>query len=121
VLRLSGSYQLPWGLLFASSFNAQSGEYFFREVQIRDALNQNIAIRVESQAGRYEWTKIWDNRLSKRFKTFGNQSVEGIVDLFNSLNTNTITSQTNRNGSTYLQPTAIIAPRVFRLGVRYRF
>ena len=121
VLRVSGSYQLPWGLLFASSFNAQSGEYFFREVQIRDALNQNIAIRVESQAGRYEWTKIWDNRLSKRFKTFGNQSVEGIVDLFNSLNTNTITNQTNRNGSTYLQPTEIIAPRVFRLGVRYRF
>jgi len=57
----------------------------------------------------------------KRFKTFGNQSVEGIVDLFNSLNTNTITNQTNRNGSTYLQPTEIIAPRVFRLGVRYRF
>jgi hypothetical protein len=121
VLRLSGSYQLPWGITYASSFAAQSGEYFFREVQIRDALNTNIAIRVESQAGRYGWTKIWDNRVSKRFKTFGNQSVEGIVDLFNSLNVNTITSQTNRSGSTYLQPTGIIAPRVFRLGVRYHF
>ena len=120
-MRVSGSYQLPWGLMFASSFLSQSGEPHFREVQIRDASNTNIAIRVESQAGRYESTKIWDNRLSKRFKTFGNQSIEGIIDLFNSLNTNTITDQTNRNGSTYLQPTGIIAPRVFRLGVKYRF
>jgi hypothetical protein len=120
-LRISGSYQLPWGLMYASSFMAQSADYFFREVQIRDALNTNIAIRVESQAGRYDWTKIWDNRISKRFKTFGNQSIEGTVDLFNSLNTNTITSQTNRNGATYLQPTEIITPRIFRLGLRYRF
>jgi hypothetical protein len=120
-LRVSGSYQLPWGMMYASSFMAQSADYFFREVQIRDALNTNIAIRVESQAGRYEWTKIWDNRISKRFKTFGNQSIEGTVDLFNSLNTNTITSQTNRNGATYLQPTEVITPRIFRLGVRYRF
>lgn len=120
-VRVSGSYQLPWGIMLATSFLSQSGEPFFREVQIRDASNTNIAIRVESQAGRYEWTKIWDNRLSKRFKTFGNQSIEGTIDLFNSLNTNTITAQTNRNGSTYLQPTAIIAPRVFRLGVKYRF
>ncbi len=120
-VRVSGSYQLPWGLMFATSFLSQSGEPFFREVLIRDASNTNIAIRVESQAGRYEWTKIWDNRISKRFKTFGNQSVEGTIDLFNSLNTNTIIAQTNRSGSTYLAPTVIIAPRVFRLGVRYRF
>ena len=120
-MRVSGSYQLPWGLMFASSFLSQSGEPYFREVQIRDANNTNIAIRVESQAGRYEWTKIWDNRLSKRFKTFGNQSIEGTIDLFNSLNTNTIYDQTNRNGSTYLAPTDIIAPRVFRLGMKYRF
>jgi len=120
-MRLSGTYQLPWGLTFASSFQAQSGDYFFREVQIRDAVNTNVAIRVEPQAGRYEWTKIWDNRISKRFKTFGNQSVEGTFDLFNTLNANTITAQTNRNGATYLAPTEILAARVFRLGVKYRF
>jgi len=120
-VRLSGTYALQWGLTYSSSFMAQTGDYFFREVQIRDALNTNIAIRVESQAGRYEWTKIWDHRLAKRIKTFRNQSIEGTIDLFNSLNTNTITSQTNRNGSTYLLPTEIVAPRIFRLGVRYKF
>jgi hypothetical protein len=120
-MRLSGTYQMPWGITYASSFTAQSGDYFFREVQIRDALNITVAIRVESQAGRYNWTKIWDNRFSKRIKTFGSQTLEGTFDLFNSLNANTIRTQTNRNGSTYLQPTEIVAARVFRLGVRYRF
>ena len=120
-MRLSGTYQLRWGITYASSFTAQSGDYFFREVQIRDAVNTNVAIRMESQAGRYGWTKLWDNRVSKRFKTWGSQSLEGEFNLFNTLNTNTITAQTNRNGATYLQPTEILPARVFRLGVKYRF
>ena len=120
-LRVSGSYRLPYGITYASSLNAQSGDYFFREVQIRDAANTLLNIRIQSQAGRYGWTKLWDNRVSKRFKTWGAQSLEGQFDLFNSLNTNTITAQTNRNGTTYLQPTDIIAARVFRLGIKYRF
>ena len=119
--RMSGNYQLPWGLMYGSSFTAQSGDYFVREVQIRDALNTTITIRTENQAGRYEWVKIWDNRISKRIGLPKSQSIEALVDLFNTLNVNTVTSQTNRNGSTYLQPTEIISPRVIRLGVRYRF
>ena len=120
-VRVSGTYQLPWGMLYASSLNAQSGDYFFREVQIRDGLNQLIAIRVQPQAGRYEWTKLWDNRVSKRFSLWGGHSIEAQLDIFNTLNDNTITAQTNRNGSTYLRPTTIIAPRVARVGLRYRF
>lgn len=120
-MRLSGTVQLKWGFLYASSFTAQSGDYFFREVQVRDANNANVAIRVNPQAGRYDWTKIWDNRITKRFKTWGNQSIEGSFDLYNTLNANTVTEQVNRNGSTFLNPEEILAPRIFRLGVKYRF
>ena len=120
-VRLSGTYLMPWGMTFASSLLAQSGDYYFREVQVRDANNTNIAIRVDPQAGRYGWTKIWDNRVSKRFKTFGNQSIEGEINVYNTLNLNTITAQNNRIGSAYMQPTTILAPRVFKLGVKYRF
>jgi hypothetical protein len=120
--RLSGSYSLPWGLTYASSLNAQSGDYFVREIQVRDGSGANVVIRVDPQAGRYEWTKIWDNRISKRIKTFGNQTLEGELNIYNTLNTNTITAQNNRSGAaTYLQPTEIIAPRVLRVGVKYRF
>jgi hypothetical protein len=120
-VRLSGIYQLPWGVTYSTSFTAQTGDYFFREIQVRDAVNTNVTIRINPQAGRYGWTKLWDNRFAKRFKTWGSQSIEGTFDLFNSLNVNTVTAQNNRNGTTFLQPTEIIAPRVFRLGVRYRF
>ena len=120
-LRMSGTVQLKWGFLYASSFTAQSGDYFFREVQVRDANNVNVTIRVNPQAGRYDWTKLWDNRISKRFKTWGNQSIEGEFNLYNTLNANTVTEQNNRIGATYLQPTEILAPRIFRLGVKYRF
>ena len=120
-VRVSGTYQLPWGLMFASSLNAQSGDYYVREAQIRDALNQTITIRVDPQAGRYDWVRIWDNRISKRFRMPRGHSVEAQLDVFNTLNVNTVTAQTNRNGSTYLRPTTIIAPRVARVGLRYRF
>jgi hypothetical protein len=119
--RLSGTYQLRWGLMYASSFIGQSGEWYGRDVQLRDATNTTITVRVEPHFARYDWVKVWDNRVSKRIKLWGRQSVEGTFDLFNTLNVNTITTQTNRNGSTFLQPTEIISPRVFRLGVRYRF
>ena len=120
-MRLSGSYLLPWNVTFASSLLAQSGDYFFREVQVRDANGSNVTIRVDPQAGRYPWTKIWDNRVSKRIKTWGNQSIEGEINVYNTLNLSTITAQNNRIGGTYLQPTAILAARVFKVGVRYRF
>ncbi len=121
-VRLSGTYMLPFGLSYSSSFTSQSGDYFFREVQIRDASNTNVVIRINPQAGRYGWTKIWDNRVTKKFKTWKNQSIEGSFDLFNTFNVNTVTEQTNRVGSAaFLQPTDIIAPRIARVGVKYRF
>jgi Carboxypeptidase regulatory-like domain/TonB dependent receptor len=120
-IRLSGSYQMRWGFMYATSFVGQSGDWYGRDVQIRDANNTLVTVQVESHVSRYDWVKIWDNRVSKRIKLGRSQSVEGLFDLFNTLNVNTITAQTNRNGSTYLQPTDIIAPRVFRVGVRYKF
>lgn len=119
--RMSGTLSLPWGLQYGSAFTAQSGDWYGRDVQVRNALNAVVNIRVEQQVARYPWVKLWDNRVSKRFNLPKGQSIEGMFDLFNTLNINAVTSQVVRNGSTYGQPTEIIAPRVFRLGVRYRF
>ena len=84
-------------------------------------MGATVNIRVETHVDRYAWVKIFDNRISKRINLPHGHSVEGTVDLFNTLNINTITTQVIRNGTTYGQPTEIIAPRVFRVGVRYRF
>ena len=44
-----------------------------------------------------------DNRLTKRISLPYGHSIDAMFDLFNSLNVNSITAQTNRNGGTYLQ------------------
>ena len=91
-------------------------------MQIRDGNNTLLPIRIVPQAGRYNWTKIWDNRFSKRIKITGSQSIEAELNIYNTLNANTITAQTNRVGSAaFLQPTDILAARVMRIGVKYRF
>jgi hypothetical protein len=84
-VRLSGTYELPWQIMVASTFTGQQGEYFPRIVQVRDALNQLVDVVAEGQAGRYDWVKLVDMRLAKTFR-FGKHSFEGMFDLFNATN-----------------------------------
>ena len=86
---------------------------------------------VEGQAGRYDWVKLMDLRLSKTFR-FGRHSLEGMFDLFNVTNTSVVLRRVTTNGPNYMKPLAtggidaasanpIPAPRIFRLSARYRF
>ena len=115
----------------ASTFTGQQGEYFPRIVQAPNVLNQLVEVVVEGQAGRYDWVKLMDLRLSKIF-TFGRHSIEGMFDVFNLTNTSVILRQINVNGPNYLKPLStggidaasanpIPSPRIFRLSARYRF
>ncbi len=130
-IKINGMYELPFGVKFASVYNVQSGAWYPRSAQMRNALNANVTIRVEGHMGRYPFVKLWDNRLSKTFKFGDKQTLEGMFDLYNTLNANTLLSQVTVNGPTFLQPTAaasgatsatpILPARIFKLGIRYRF
>lgn len=130
-VRLSGTYELPWGLLVAGTFTGQQGAYFNRVAQVRNALNQLVNVVVEGQAGRYDWVKLADMRLSKTFR-FGGQSLEGMFDLFNLTNSSVVLRRVTTNGPNFMKPLStggidaaaanpIPSPRIFRLSVRYRF
>jgi hypothetical protein len=98
---------------------------------MRNALNAVVGVPVEGRAGRYDWVRMWDSRISKTFRINEHHSVEGRFDLFNTLNSNVVLSQVNTNGPDYLKPFAlggasvvpmpILPPRIFRLGVRWKF
>ncbi|MCC7124813.1 MAG: TonB-dependent receptor [Acidobacteria bacterium] len=131
-VRLSGTYELPWKMLLASTFTAQAGEYYNRVVQVRDALNTLVNVTVEGQAGRYDWVKLMDLRWSKTMSLGGSHSLEGMVDCFNLLNSSVVLRRVTTNGPNYFKPLStggidaasanpIPAARVFRLSVRYRF
>ena len=130
-VRLSGTYELPWQIMVASTFTGQQGEYFPRIVQVRDALNQLVDVVAEGQAGRYDWVKLVDMRLAKTFR-FGKHSFEGMFDLFNVTNSSVVLRVVTTNGPNYLKPLAtggidaasanpIPAPRIFRLSARWKF
>ena len=66
-VKMNATYQLPFGVSYSSSLNSQSGEYYARSAQMRNALNSLVTVVVEGNAGRYDWVRIWDNRVSKSF------------------------------------------------------
>jgi hypothetical protein len=131
-VRLSGTYEMPWGVLVAGTFTGQEGAYYGRVAQVRNALNQLIDVTVEGQAGRYDWVKLADMRVSKVFRFGGNQSIEGMFDLFNLTNSSVVLRRVTTNGPNFMKPLStggidaasanpIPSPRIFRLSVRYRF
>jgi len=100
-------------------------------IQVRDALNTTQNLTVEGQAGRYDWVKLADLRLSKSLK-LGPGSFEGMLDCFNLFNSSVVLRRVTTNGPNYNKPLStggidaasanpIPAARVFRLSARYRF
>ena len=131
-VRMSGTYELPWKMLVASTFTAQAGEYFNRIVQVRDALNTLVNVTVEGQAGRYDWVKLADLRFSKSLAIRKGQSFEAMVDCFNLFNSSVVLRRVTTNGPNYNKPLStggidaasanpIPAARVFRVSGRFRF
>lgn len=132
--RFSGTSNLPWGMLAAATFTAQQGEYYDRIVQVRDALGTVVNVTVEGlgKAGRYDWVKLADLRVSKIMNFAGHQSFESMVDVFNLFNTSVVLRRVTTNGPNYFKPLStggidaasanpIPAARVFRISFRYRF
>ena len=130
-LRMNGTYELPYRVLIASTLTAQQGEYYPRVVQVRDALNSLVNVTVEWQAGRYDWVKLMDLRVSKTFAV-GRHTLEGMFDVFNLTNSSVVLRVVTTNGPNFMKPLAtggidaasanpIPAPRIFRLSARWKF
>ncbi len=119
--KMNGIYELPFGFQFSTSLLGQHENYYSREIRVRNALRDRVTIDIERHIGRLPWVNIWDNRVSKTFEIGDRQSIEATFDLFNTMNANNVLSIRERVGSRFLEPRSILSPRIFRLGVRYRF
>jgi hypothetical protein len=131
-IKLNGTYDVPWhGLKYSSAYQVQSGAWYGRYVNVTNLNGVTSAVQVEQHQARYPFVKLWDQRVSKLFKIGDRQTVEGMFDLYNTLNANTILSQQTTNGPTFGQPFStgggslsaapILPARIFKLGVRWRF
>ena len=120
-LKMNAIYELPFGFQFSTSLLGQHENYYSREIRVRNAVRDSITIDIERQIGRLPWVNIWDNRVSKTFEIGDRQSIETTFDLFNTMNSNNVLSVRERVGSRFLEPRSVLSPRIYRLGVRYRF
>ena len=60
-------------------------------------------------------------RVEKGFRLTGTQKVAIRLDLHNALNANTVIENTPRSGPDFLQPRAIIGPRLAEVSATYTF
>lgn len=139
--KLSGTYQLPYGVALHGIYNAQKGEAYGRRQNFTGAqlvgrtanLAQGTQAAFVEPEGSYFYptAHLTNFRAEKNFKLTEDQNISALFDLFNIFNANTVTgvdtltgTTRDRNGNTvprFGRVTQILNPRIFRLGVRYTF
>ena len=121
--RISGSYEAPFGIQTSSVFEYQSGAVLARDALFRGLPQlSTLTLRMEPLGEqRLPAVKLLNLRAAKRLKLKASHAMTLQFDLYNALNTNDETARSVRSGPTYGRITAIIPPRVARLGLAYSF
>ncbi|HUL73740.1 MAG TPA: hypothetical protein VLT86_11600, partial [Vicinamibacterales bacterium] len=141
LIKVSGTYALPYGVNFSGNLNVIDGANrtvtvngpatAYGGVSATTGANTTISFGNNPQltfqptgSTRFQPTKLLDLGAQKVF-TFrgGKNRVKVMFDAFNIFNINTITSFSSNSLSSanYNAPTAIVPPRVFRIGAQLVF
>lgn len=134
--KMTGSYELPWGVMLGGNFRLESGAFVTREVEIGGLNQGTIEVNAEPRGSvTLDRLPTLDFRIGKAVR-FGRNLLEVDMDVFNVTNENTVFDvrtgserQNVRLGGTgsareipeFLSPTDILGPRIVRFGVTYRF
>ncbi len=124
ILNLSGSYQLPYGLVASGKYTARAGDPLIRTANFggltASQASETVRLVPRGTDRTEDVTKFLDVRLARRFR-IGLSSLEGSIDMFNVLNANHVLLQNENIGATWARPTRILAPRIIRFGATVRF
>jgi hypothetical protein len=140
LIKLNGSYDLPWGVMFSTNFNWNDGAVRTLSIngpgQVYGGTSGTINYATlnfqPADATRFEATKLWDIGLNKTFTFRGGQNrIKATIDGFNILNQATVLGYSSNNISALGSATnpiipsdridSILPPRVFRAGVTIWF
>ena len=137
LFKLTGSYMLPRDVRVAGNFRAQSGQSYTRQTRL--SLNQgSVLVNVEPRSSfRLDPLVTLDLQAAKSFNVSG-RHLELSLDGYNITNANTVWDIRSLTGRISLRqggvptgavkefaqfatPVSILPPRIFRVGVSYRF
>jgi hypothetical protein len=121
--RASGVYTFPANVSVAANFDNRSGQPLARTALFTAGKQiPSIVLNVDPIGTlRLPTTHVLDVRIDKSF-TFGNgRKLAPRVNIYNVLNSNTVTGWNTLSGSRYLLPSTIVRPRIVEFAATYTF
>jgi outer membrane receptor protein involved in Fe transport len=116
-LKLHGTYEAPFGIKISPMLRHQAGANFGRTFT---AVLNGGTFRIPAEpldAHRQDNVNVLDFRAEKIVK-LSTISLAPFLDIYNALNSNANQNIIWASGSSYLRPTAIVPPRVARIGMK---
>jgi hypothetical protein len=124
-VKLSGTYEGPWAIKFSPLLRHQAGQNFARQISVganvAQAANAIFSGTINAEAlnsRRHDNITVVDLRMERAFALPRGVRIRGFFDLFNIANSDAFETRTITTGTSFLRPTAILAPRTARFGVR---
>jgi len=132
--KANATWQAPWGLVVTPTLRHQAGDPQERIVQL--TLRTGTYDYDAEREGAFREENIWlfDTRVEKRFPFANRRSLGLFFDAYNISNSNaaevqddivgrrtTTVDGASVNYQRFLRPTAVLAPRIFRFGLRLGF
>lgn len=135
MLKIQGTYVLPFGIYLTGYFRAITGDSWTRRYYFRLPQGMEIIFTEPRGSNHYPIRKIFDMRLEKTFMIAEKYRLGLMLDIFNLFNDDTITSWGTRTDYDWLIPTdpdyysstsghklyGIVRPRQARVGIRLMF
>ena len=131
-VKLNGSYMLPYDVQVAATYRGLSGPQALASWAATNAVitpglgrpltsgaSKTIAL-MEPGTEFFPMRHVFDTRFSKVFKV-SRYRFQAMADLFNIFNTNAISTINTTFGANLHKPTAVEAPRQFRLSAQFDF
>jgi hypothetical protein len=120
--KLSGVYQLPFGVLTSANYEARSGYPWARQVRFTGSTIPSITLNVEEiGTRRLPISNQLDVRFEKTVNLMRGHRVALRANIFNILNDNTVLDVTRLSGPNFNRPSSIMDPRVVEIGFTYSF
>ena len=138
IFKASGSYELPYQILFGANMLLQSGRPITRSVTIEDLTQGDVSVNAEPR-GSVRLPKLFtlDVRAGRFFDVRGHR-LELSMDVYNLMNANTVYAVRQNTGLTsirfqgdpnqpttqiasFMSPTGFLAPRIIRFNATLSF
>lgn len=119
-MKFNGSIRTKYDIVVSPILRMESGLPWARAFNAALNYGSELILAEEFGSRRLSNISLFDVRVEKMFRVKGHR-VGGFVDGFNLFNANPEQSIIQTSGASFLRPTVVVAPRVFRLGTKFEW